>query len=196
MPVAMTAIILTGGKNVRMGSNKAFLKIGEERLIDRTIGILRDVFTEIILVTNTPLEYLDLGVAVVTDVIKGKSALGGIYTGLLHASCEYVFVTACDMPFIRRDFIMHMVRQADGSADVIVPRVPEGFQPLHAIYSRRCLPRIKRLIDQDRLKITGFYEQSRMTVIPGHVIDSFEGGPRMFFNVNTPEDLSAIPLPD
>ena len=55
----MTGIILSGGKNIRMGTNKAFLKVGGERLIDRTTRIFKQIFDEVILVTNSPLDYLD-----------------------------------------------------------------------------------------------------------------------------------------
>jgi len=73
----MTGIILSGGKNIRMGGeNKAFAEVGGEPIIDRTIRIFKEVFAEIILVTNSPLEYLDYDVQIVTDIIKGKAALG------------------------------------------------------------------------------------------------------------------------
>jgi len=35
----MTGIILSGGKNTRMGINKAFLKIGNERLIEMFFNV-------------------------------------------------------------------------------------------------------------------------------------------------------------
>lgn len=75
----MTGIILSGGKNIRMGTNKAFIKVDGERLIDRTVRLFKDIFEEVILVTNSPLEYLDQDVKIVTDIIKGKSAMGGVF---------------------------------------------------------------------------------------------------------------------
>ena len=60
------------------------------------------------------------------------------------------------MPYLSKDFIGYLTEQA-GKHDVIVPELAEGYQPLHAIYSRNCLPSIKRLLLLDKLKITGFY---------------------------------------
>ncbi|MDQ1278051.1 MAG: molybdenum cofactor guanylyltransferase, partial [Thermodesulfobacteriota bacterium] len=77
-----TGIILTGGKNTRMGTNKSFLTVGGERLIDRTVRIYRSIFEEIILVTNEPHRYYDIEVTLVTDIVKGKGPMMGIYTGL------------------------------------------------------------------------------------------------------------------
>lgn len=184
----MTGIILSGGKNTRMGVNKAFIRINGERIIDRTIRIFRELFEEIVLVTNDPLAYLEFDLKIVTDIIKGKAALGGIYTGLFHASCDRAFVCSCDMPFLNVECIRYLQDRAKGY-DVVVPVQPEGFQPLHAIYSRRCLPAIKRCIDADRLKITGFYKKARVLEVPFEAIAPFDPEGRMFCNVNSPDDL-------
>ena len=187
----MTGIILTGGKNTRMGTNKAFLDINGERLIDRTVRIFKDLFGELILSTNSPLDYLDHDGVIVTDIIKDKGALGGIYTGLFFASHEHAFVSACDMPFLNKPFIEYMIEHR-GDNDIVVPRSSNGLQPLHAIYSRRCLPAIKRIIDRGELKITGFYKGLKTLEIPEDVIKSYDPEEKMFFNVNTQKDLEQI----
>ena len=187
----MTGIILSGGRNARMGENKAFIEIGGERIVDRTIRIFREIFQEIVLVTNSPLEYLDLDVQIVTDIVKGKAALGGIYTGLFHSSCDHAFVCPCDMPFLNGDFIRYMTGRTKGH-DIVVPAPLDGLQPLHAIYSRKCMPSIKKLIDEDRLKITGFYRNARVLEIPADMISTFDPEDRMFFNINSPDDLGKI----
>lgn len=174
-----------------MGANKAFLHVGDERLIDRTVRIFKEIFPEVILVTNSPLDYLDQDCTIATDIIKSKGALGGIYTGLFYASYERIFMAACDMPFLNRAFIEYMMdHRAD--FDIVVPELPDGLQPLHAIYSRRCLPAIKRLIDKDQLKITGFYKGLKKLTIPEDVTKRFDPKGMMFINVNTEEDLERI----
>jgi molybdenum cofactor guanylyltransferase len=184
----MTGVILSGGKNRRMGENKAFLRVNGELLIDRTVRLFQAVFKEVIIVTSSPLDYLDQEANIVTDILPEKGPLGGIYTGLFYAREEYAFIAACDMPFLNRAFLEYMVRQTEGY-DIIVPSLPEGFQPLHAIYARRCLPVIRGLLDRERLKITGFYPGHRLLTISPEVIHSFDPEGRMFINVNTPEEL-------
>jgi molybdopterin-guanine dinucleotide biosynthesis protein A len=185
----MTGIILAGGKNSRMGTNKAFLEIDGTRLIDNILAVYQKIFSEIIIVTNDPLSYTEFtGTVVVTDIYKEKRALGGIYTGLFYATNDYSFVTACDMPFLNKDFIIYLTEQAD-KQDIIVPELPEGFQPLHAIYSRNCLSHIKKMLIADKLKISGFYKEVRLLSIPEEKIKPFNKDGRLFLNVNTPEDL-------
>ena len=119
----MTGVILSGGKNRRMGENKAFLQVNGERLIDRTVRLFRAVFQEVIIVTSSPSDYLDQDAVIVTDILPGKGALGGIYTGLFYAAEEHAFIAACDMPFLNRSFLEYMVRQTAGY-DIIVPAPP------------------------------------------------------------------------
>jgi molybdopterin-guanine dinucleotide biosynthesis protein A len=187
----MTGIILSGGENSRMGVNKAFVVMDGKRLIDRTLEIFRGLFEEVIVVTNSPLDYLDLDVTIVTDIYPGKKALGGVYTGLFYASCSHAFVAACDMPYLNPRFIACMMEQAP-AFDIVVPQTPEGLEPLHAIYAKSCLPGMKRLINQDRLKVSGFYKGLKCFSIPESIQKTFDPDMRMFINVNTREDLARL----
>ncbi len=188
----MTGIILSGGKNTRMGKNKALLEVGGKRLIDRTVGLFRSVFREVIIVTANPLDYLDQETVIVTDILPERGALGGIYTGLFYAAEEYAFVGACDMPFMNRAFMEYMVSQADGY-DIVVPAPPDGLQPLHAVYSRRCLPAIRNLLDRNRMQIKEFYPGQRLLKIPPEVLRTYDPAGQMFMNLNTPEDVQKLP---
>ena len=184
----MTGIILSGGLNVRMGENKAFLRVDGERLIDRTVRLFRAVFREVIIVTAVPLDYLDQEAVIVTDILPERGALGGIYPGLFYAAYQQAFVAACDMPFLDRAFVEYMASQASGF-DIVVPAPPDGLQPLHAVYSRRCLPAIRGLLERNRLKITGFYPVHKLRTLSPEGLRSLDPDGRMFLNVNTPEDL-------
>jgi molybdopterin-guanine dinucleotide biosynthesis protein A len=189
MKKTMTGIILAGGKNSRMGTKKSFLPIDGIRLIDKIFNIYQEIFPEIIIVTNDPLAYTDFFAAtIVTDIYKEKGALGGIYTGLFFASHNYSFVAACDMPFLNKDFIIYLTEQVD-KYDIVVPQLSDGFQPLHAIYSRNCLTAIKKLLSADKLKITGFYKEMRLLSISEEKIKPFNKDGQLFLNINTPADL-------
>jgi molybdopterin-guanine dinucleotide biosynthesis protein A len=187
----MTGIILSGGKNTRMGTNKAFIRVDGERLIDTTVKIFKDIFSEVILVTNSPLEYLDQDVLITVDIIKGNGAMGGIYTGLFYSTSDYSFVSACDMPFLDTCFIKHMIGEI-GHHDIVVPAPSNGLQPLHAIYSKKCLHSIKKHMDMGKLKITGFYDSLKTSIISANTIKSFDPEGRMFININSKEDLKQI----
>lgn len=188
----MTGIILSGGKNTRMGTNKALLQVDGMRLIDRTVSLFRSLFREVIIVTADPLDYLDQETVIVTDILPDRGALGGLYTGLFYATEEQAFVAACDMPFMNRDFLQYMASQAAGY-DIVVPAPRDGLQPLHAVYARRCLPSIRSLLDRNRLQIKAFYPGHRILEIPPEVLRLYDPAGRMFVNLNAPEDLLKLP---
>ena len=187
----MTGLILAGGKNLRMGKNKAFLEVNGQRIIDRTASLFRGIFDEVILVTNDPLDYLDLNLRTVADLLPGKGSLGGVYTGLFHASHERAFVAACDMPFLNADLIRYEIGLAPGF-DIIIPRTEDGFQPLHAVYSQRCLPFMEDLLRSDNLKIIDFFPRVKKRELVTEEIRRFDPGLISFLNVNTPEDLARL----
>ncbi|MGB9699860.1 MAG: molybdenum cofactor guanylyltransferase [Thermodesulfobacteriota bacterium] len=185
----MTGIILAGGKNLRMGENKAFLEINGQRIIDRTRRLFQELFAEVILVTNSPFDYLDLRLRMVVDLIPGKGALGGIFTGLFYASFSHAFVAACDMPFLNKEMISYLISLAS-KYDIVIPKTEDGFQPLHAIYSQKCLPHMENLLRQGNLKIIDFFHLVRTREVLTSELATFDPLLKSFFNVNTPEDLA------
>jgi len=187
----LTGVILAGGKSKRMGTNKAFLEINGQRMIDQIVDIFKNTFEEVILVTNSPIEYLHLDLRIVTDLVPNKGALGGIFTGLFYASFHHIFVTACDMPFLNKGFIDYMVSKA-GNFDAVVPLSSDGLEPLHAIYSKRCIRHIETQLESDDLKITNFYPKVRVKEISHHEILSFDPKSSLFFNINTTEDMEKV----
>jgi len=189
--VKFTGIILAGGKNLRMGQNKAFLEVQGERIIDRIKKIFAGLFEEVLLVTNSPSDYLDLNLRTVTDLYREKGALGGVFTGLFHASFPHAFVVACDMPFIKPALISHLVGMSQGY-DIVIPRTEDGLQPLHAVYSRKCLPFMEDLLRSGNLKILDFFHRVKKREVPTGEIIPFDPQLISFWNLNTPEDLSRI----
>lgn len=187
----MTGIILAGGKNLRMGRNKAFLEVDGERIIDRTRAIFVDLFEEVLLVTNSPLDYISLNLRIVTDLYQDKGSLGGIFTGLFYASHPYAFVAACDMPFLNKKLIQHLM-DLSTRFDIVIPRMEDGWEPLHAVYSQKCLPFMQKLLLENNLKIIDFFDKVRKREVPPGEIRQYDPRLLSFLNLNTPDDLARI----
>lgn len=185
----VTGVILAGGKSRRMGRDKAFLPFGGGVLIERVIDVLQQVADELLLITNTPESYARFELPMAGDVIPESGSLGGIYSGLVHANTRYSLMLACDMPFVRPDFLRMLCERAD-EVDVVIPKDAEDFQPLCAVYSQACREPIRRQIETGRLKITGFFDQVRVQVIDEHQLARYDPHALMFFNANTPEEYA------
>lgn len=184
----MTAVVIAGGQSRRIGKDKAFIKVGGQSLIARVLDILVPLFSHIFINSNTSGVYQTLGFPVIADIEGNKGALGGIYTGLVHAQTEYVFCVACDMPSLNRDVIRYMTENVD-SFDALVPKTPDGFHPLHAIYSKRCITGIEELLQQNTLKISELFPKIRLRYMTEEQISRFDPNFETFLNINTWQDV-------
>ena len=180
--------ILVGGKSRRYGRNKALEVFQGEPLIERQLRKVQALFPEVFIITNEPRDYLHLEVTLLRDVIPGLGPLGGIYTALLFAQGKSVFVTACDMPFLQPAVVQHMV-QLSKNNDVVVPEKEEGLEPLHAIYSARCLPHIRKMLDLGRFHVVSFFSAVKVCRLSQKELLEFDPRGLSFFNINTPDDM-------
>lgn len=187
-PQTITGVILSGGHSRRMGQNKALMPFGDRRLIDWVIEVFSSVFSELLIVTNTPDVYADLEIPMVGDVVSNKGPLGGIYSAIYHVATSHCFVVACDMPFLNTDLMRYMMRQMT-DYDVVMPDIQGYMEPLHAIYSKACLTPIERCLAADRLKIVGFLPDVRVCTVTADEIRQFDPEFLVFQNLNTPEEF-------
>ena len=187
----ISGIILSGGKSIRMGENKAFIEIEGVPIIKRIQTLFERLFQEIIIVTNQKELFSALDVKIYGDLIPNWGALAGLYTGLFFSSFPYSFCVACDMPYLNKSLIEYLINKIDDS-DVIVPKTQDGLQPLHAIYSKNCLEPIRITIEQGKYKIIDFYPMVKIKTIGEHEFRSFDPMMESFVNVNTPEELLLV----
>jgi molybdopterin-guanine dinucleotide biosynthesis protein A len=186
---SVSGILLAGGQSRRMGGvNKALLEVGGSRIIERVASALCNVFPEVLLITNSPDDFQFLGLPMFKDLVPGQGSLGGLYTGLSACKGDYGFLAACDMPFLSVDVIRHMLNLAEGF-DVVVPRISGWLEPLHAVYSRGCLPYIEELLQHEDLKILNFFDKAKVREVPEKDLRLFDPELRFTMNLNTPEDL-------
>jgi molybdenum cofactor guanylyltransferase len=186
----VTGVLLAGGKSRRMGADKRFLVVGERTLLERSCGVLSQIFERVCIVIAQDSPLLEAQIPVTRDLIPSSGSLGGMYTGLHQATTPYIFLCACDMPFIHTDLIQYMVEQKD-QMDIVLAYWNGRPQPTHAIYSRNCLSVVEGLIRSADLKLQRLLETStlRVRLITEDEIRKIDPDGRSFLNVNTPSDL-------
>ncbi len=188
---ACTGVILAGGLNTRFsGQNKAFINFGNRRVIDNICDVFKSVFEEIILVTNQPMAYLEWDVTIVTDIYPVRSSLTGIHAGLFYARTPFIFVTACDTPFLKKEIVETVVSRIDAGAAVVIPETAGGTEQLCAVYSKTCLPLMERQIKEKRFQIKKMFRKLRVKKVPEAVLRQKDPELMSFFNINTAEDYS------
>lgn len=182
----MTAVILAGGKSSRL-PKKAFLKIAGITAIEHLVGNLASFFDEIIIIAQTKEPYRYLGLPVYNDIIPGKGPLGDIYTGLSVSSNNVIFIVACDMPFINLKLIEYM-SSFTKAFDCVVPCLENGFETLHAFYSKKCQAKCNELINANKLKVADLYAYFKVRKITPDEIKLYDPQQLSFFNMNTPQE--------
>lgn len=188
----MTGVILTGGKSSRMGQDKALLSIGGVQLIRRILDVFGTLFDEILVVTNKTGRHAGSGYREVTDIIPDCGPLGGIYTGLSYASSDRIFVASCDLPFIKESTVKIVISEPV-SYDIVVPDDGRRLHPLHAVYSRKCTPYIRKWLDNGFYNVTKFInEVEGLSVRKVQISEIAAVDPdlKSFFNMNTQADLA------
>ncbi len=185
---AITGIILSGGKSLRMGKDKAFIKVEGIPIIERITDLFRKLFEETIIVTNRRETYLHLKATIYEDLLPNSGALGGLYTGLFYSLFPYSFIVACDMPYLNTEVINYLTGKMEGY-DVVVPKTEDGFQPLHAIYSKNCINPIERVLQERKTRIIDIYPFVRVKIVEAKEIVAVDPDMESFININTPEEL-------
>ena len=183
----VTGIILAGGASSRMGSNKALLPHPGGRFVEAIHRQMASLFDTVLLVTNTPEQFDFLPCRKVKDLVPGMGALSGIHSGLYHSADPFVFVAACDMPYLNPDLIRHLASRTEGN-DVVVPEGTNGLEPLHAVYGKSALAAIEEALHAGKGRVVSFFEKVNVQKISAAEVSRFDPDFRSFRNINTPED--------
>jgi len=185
-------IVLAGGKGLRLGQDKALETIGTRSLLERVVFCLSFFSSDIIIVTASKQSYSQLigypKLKVVTDIYLNKGPLGGIYTGLKVSDSFYNLVVACDMPFLNQA-LLHYMLQISAGFDLVVPRLEDMVEPLHAVYSKNCLAPIEYLFQQGGLSVRELFTLVRVRYVEAEEINRFDPEHLSFFNINSQADL-------
>ena len=192
MQIDVTGVLLAGGKSRRMGEDKRYLVVGEQTLLERGLGVLRSIFQEVLVVIAQDSLPLGVDARVVRDLVPDCGSLGGLYTGLTQATTPYIFVVACDMPFLDPAVITQFTSRR-ASADIVIAKLAARLHPMHALYGKGCLPVLEQMIRARQLKIQEMVSHGSLRVQYVTEADLLTIDPfwHSFQNVNTPADLEA-----
>lgn len=185
----ITAVILAQGKNSRIGMEKCLLRQGNSTIIQNEVEILRKLFKKIIVISSKKkLKKILPEFDFYDDIHKNIGPLGGIHSALKYITTDAAFIIASDMPYLSERLILKQIETYENrNADILVPRHKEGIEPLHSIYSKKCLPAIEENISQKIYSIRKFYGRLSVSYfdVKNHEI-------KYFFNVNTLEDYQKL----
>lgn len=200
----LSCVVQAGGLSSRMGCDKARMPFCGKPLIERVLGRLALVGSELVVTTSRPdeLSYLEertfggMVPRVVMDVDGPAGAMRGIASSLTAARLPLVAIVACDMPFVSPELIGVLAdRLKEGPLDVCVPREGRGIEPLCAVWRREaCVPVARELLASDRQRIRCLIDRVNAGYLDEPQIIEAAGSLLCFENVNTPDEFAAAEL--
>ena len=183
----VTAFVLAGGKSSRMGSDKAFLRLGDETLLSLALKAASAVTGDVRIVGDGQ-KFAAFG-RVVEDVYRGQGPLGGIHAALSSSETELNLVLAVDLPFLEQEFLEYLLSRArESGAVVTVPRAGGGLHPLCAAYRRGFAEVAEQSLRGGKNKIDSLFSTVGTRVIEEEELVRAGFSAEMFRNLNTPEE--------
>lgn len=185
----LTGAIMAGGRSRRLGQDKARLKLAGQPLALWVAQRLAPWASDLWLVTNTPLDHLDLGLPILSDLVPDQGPLGGLRTALFYSRTPWVLAASVDNPFLSTDLLAALAGRAGKTRRAAVVYVSDrGLEPFPGLYHVRLLQRLTDYL-QKGLHVRPFLEQMRPEIVPAKEFPGPQPQAGFLFNLNTPEDL-------
>ena len=185
--------ILAGGRSSRFGSDKALVMWRGRTLLDNAIERLRPQVHAIVINTNSKApEYKALGVAVAPDQSDSfEGPMAGVLAGLEWAGrngASHLATVAVDTPFFPADLVAVFLERAGKT--IIAAESAAGLHPTFALWPISAGPVLDSwLASGQSRKMTDFLKSQGFET----AMFANDGGLDPFFNINTPDDLAALP---
>ncbi len=184
---SVSAFVLVGGKSSRMGRDKAMLLLDGRTLLARAQELARTL-TDRVSVVGSREKY---GEAAIEDIYSQRGPLGGIHAALANSETDFNLILSVDTPFVKPEFLRFIAEEASRcGATVTVPYIAERFQPLCAVYRREFLALAEAALRAGRNKIDPLFCHTTLRRIEEEELKRLAFDPRMFDNLNTPEEFA------
>lgn len=195
----LDAFVLIGGRSSRLGTDKAFIELGGVTLAERAVANVQDALSpsRITMVAGSSIQFatraIAAGVPFIFDLYEDRGPLGGLHAALSYARTPWIFVLACDYPFVSPDLIRLLSENIRDDFGAVVPEQSDGRpQPLCAFYNvASARPVVEEILQRPRVSPPMHEVASQMNprVVKFDEYADIAGAGDLFCNINTPDDL-------
>jgi molybdopterin-guanine dinucleotide biosynthesis protein A len=195
-----SALILAGGRGRRLGyKEKALIPIKGRTILEYNLDLLERLVDEVIISVRDDeqkcflVEYTGER-TIIADHYTNVGPLAGILEGLKAADGEYVFITACDMPFLNPEVVEMLFKRAKGHDAAIPVWDNEMLEPLHAVYRNgpMAIETEKAIKNGDKIALAPVFNLKDVVLVDMEDVRVIDPGLRTFININTQEDMELI----
>jgi molybdenum cofactor guanylyltransferase len=183
-----TAVIMAGGNSRRMGQDKANLVLGERTLLQSVAATLQPLFAEVVISVRQPRPEIDL--PQVCDDPAYSGPLAGLAATLERATTPWIFIVACDMPFITPVVIDYLALQR-AEYQAVVPVVGGHPQPMAAFYAKSCLDEVRACLHgKGKHSFRALLDTMCVCYVSEAQMKAVDPQLRSFFDLDTPQDVT------
>jgi molybdenum cofactor guanylyltransferase len=187
----VTALILAGGRSRRMGADKALSAWQGIPLIQQVFAVAQACCNAVAVLTPWPEHYqmlLPSSVCWLKEPLTFAGPLSALALGMEYIQTPWILLLACDMPQLNAAVLGQWIQALPQTAGMAqVPYHQDRWEPLCGFYHVDALPSLKAFLAA-HVDRASFQEWL-------HSIDAVPLGvdaaiAPMFFNCNTPDDLT------
>lgn len=187
----MAAVILCGGASRRMGASKAWLPIGGEAMLARVVRLVGEAAEPVVVAAAAGQDVPPLPptVRLVRDEQPDLGPLEGLVTGLaaLRVRADAVFLSACDTPYVRPEFIRTLASLLGDSA-ACVPRIDGELYPVSAVYRLDVEAEARRLLAGGVRAVRLLLRRVATREVTAEELHDVDPSLESLRNINTPDD--------
>ena len=180
----ISAIVLSGGRSSRMGTDKCELEYEGQTLINYQIGKIKRIGIEDIIASGYRGKMCDAKI-VADDIMKGP--LSGLLKGLMAIKNDRAFVISVDVPLVKIESIKKIIDYSfEKDFDITMLRHRDSREPLIAVYKKNLIDTIRVLLNGDN------YSMMRLADMVSCGFVDLDDEDRFYLNVNNKEDYNKL----
>ena len=183
--------VLAGGKSQRFGEDKSQVKLGDKLLIDYILSEVIEEFKEILVVSNSLIDFRKSEkITVIEDIKKNLGPLGGVLTAMKwikdnNKDYKWISTFPADTPFFKRSILQKFLQdiQLDESKLFFI-KSNNTRHNIFGLWSIDLMDKLEEDLNKGERKVEVWANSIGVKIIN---IEFQNEDP--FFNINTKEDL-------
>ena len=180
----VSAIVLSGGKSSRMGTDKCDLEYEGQKLINIQVNKMKELGIDDIIASGYRGKECD-AIVIEDDIMKGP--LSGILKGLMSIKNDRAFVISVDVPLVQIESIKKVIDYSFAKdLDIVMIRHNGNREPLMGVYKKKLIDNINEILTGDNYSIMRLADSAKYEFLDLDDDDSF------YLNVNNKDDYNKL----
>ena len=184
-------VVLAGGKSQRFGEDKSQVKLGGKLLIDYILSEIIEEFREILVVSNSSIDFKHSDkISIIEDIKKNLGPLGGVLTAMKwvknnNKDYKWISTFPADTPFFKHSILQKFLQNIQPEeSKLFFIKSNNTRHNIFGLWSIDLMDKLEEDLNKGERKVEVWANSIGVKTIN---IEFQNEDP--FFNINTKEDL-------